>query len=122
MRLVPLEFENVVSKHLVLAARKPRVQTFDQPFHLQNRVQVDHGAHQSLERLLIASAGRHKYPEKVYEACMDTFNALPLGALMNNQFLCIHGGLFPQLVTLADFEKVEAVLQSGQRLADMDHM
>jgi len=37
---------------------------------------------------------------------MDTFNALPLGALMNNQFLCIHGGLSPQLVTLADFEKV----------------
>jgi serine/threonine-protein phosphatase 2B catalytic subunit len=57
--------------------------------------------------------GLVKYSESVYEACIRSFNALPLAAVIDKRFFCVHGGISPELVTLRDLEKVMLCFARG---------
>lgn len=48
-----------------------------------------------------------KYSLAVYEDSLRSFNALPLAAIMNKQFFCVHGGLSPDLKTLDDVRNLD---------------
>ncbi|KAF9812448.1 hypothetical protein IEO21_06210 [Rhodonia placenta] len=53
----------------------------------------------------------HKYSATVYEACIQSFQALPVTALIEGKFFCVHGGISPELMRLEDIEKIDRFVE-----------
>ncbi|EPS97146.1 hypothetical protein FOMPIDRAFT_1166816 [Fomitopsis schrenkii] len=53
----------------------------------------------------------HKYSVTVYEACLRSFQALPVAALLDGKFFCVHGGISPELIKLSDINKIDRFVE-----------
>jgi len=49
----------------------------------------------------------YKYTRDIYDSFMDCFDALPLAAIMNKQFFCVHGGLSPELNYIDEIQQID---------------
>lgn len=63
----------------------------------------------------------HKYNLEVYDTLMDVFDAMPLAAIMNEQFFCVHGGISPEAPTLSDILEIDRFIEppSNGTLCDL---
>ena len=48
----------------------------------------------------------NKFDEEVYEAFMELFDTLPLACDVNDDYLCVHGGISPLLSNLKDIDTI----------------
>lgn len=51
----------------------------------------------------------YKYDLSLYDRIMDTFDHLPIAALINKSFFCVHGGLSPDIRTLEEIQTLDRV-------------
>lgn len=52
-----------------------------------------------------------KANKQVWEKFCDTFNCLPLAAIVNHKYFCVHGGISPQLSCLSQIRAIKRPLQ-----------
>ncbi|CAF3510119.1 unnamed protein product [Rotaria sp. Silwood1] len=48
----------------------------------------------------------------LYKACMRAFDTLPVCALVDSRFLCMHGGLSPNIRIISDIEKLDRFVET----------
>jgi len=48
----------------------------------------------------------YKYDEEVYDLLMESFDALPLCAIVNKKFFCVHGGISPHLKSIDEVNNI----------------
>ncbi|ODV84327.1 hypothetical protein CANARDRAFT_236088 [[Candida] arabinofermentans NRRL YB-2248] len=48
-----------------------------------------------------------KHSSEVYKASLELFKSIPIAAIMNQQFFCVHGGISKELHTLSDLDKID---------------
>ena len=53
-----------------------------------------------------------KYHESfVYDLTIESFEALPLAAIVNNDYLCMHGGISPSFSDIEEINKINRFIE-----------
>jgi serine/threonine-protein phosphatase 2B catalytic subunit len=55
-----------------------------------------------------------KYDQEIYDMLMDSFDQLPLAAIINGQFLALHGGISPELENAMDLNRADRFREPPQ--------
>jgi protein phosphatase len=50
---------------------------------------------------------RQKYSQAVFRKCHETFQLLPIAAIVGDGIFCVHGGISPLLKSVEEFEKMD---------------
>jgi len=54
----------------------------------------------------------HKFhEEEIYELFMECFESLPIAAEINGDYLCMHGGISPELKSRSDIDKINRFVE-----------
>lgn len=56
--------------------------------------------------LELKDLGTRKYSERIYDAFLEVFKTMPLAAVVDDKFFCVHAGIGPDIETLDDIDKV----------------
>ena len=46
-----------------------------------------------------------KFDEDVYDVIMESFDTLPIAAIVNETYFCMHGGVSPAIKSLEDIDE-----------------
>jgi hypothetical protein len=69
-----------------------------------------------------AKKGARKYSINVYNDSCTSFCALPLAAVLDDRFLCVHGGISPELIRVDDINSVSLpLIRINTRLLHLLH-
>lgn len=81
--------------------------------HFPTSMLLLRGPHESerlTEHFTFKSEVIHKYSEDLYQVCLTLFRSLPLAAVVDGKFLCVHGGISPEWHFLDDVNEVKLLL------------
>ena len=55
-----------------------------------------------------------KFDEETYDYVVEAFQALPLAAIVNGEYICVHGGMSSRLQTIEQInEEIDRRLEPG---------
>ncbi|ELP94459.1 serine/threonine protein phosphatase 2B catalytic subunit A2, putative [Entamoeba invadens IP1] len=62
-----------------------------------------------------------KYNEEIYESFISVFQTLPIAAVVNNKYFCVHGNVTPGLTTIAAINELNRFCEpeKGTQLGEM---
>mmetsp|Transcript_3438 Transcript_3438/g.2267 ORF Transcript_3438/g.2267 Transcript_3438/m.2267 type:complete len:123 (-) Transcript_3438:818-1186(-) len=51
------------------------------------------------------------HEEEIYELFLESFEAMPLACDVNGDYLCMHGGISPELHNCSDIDKIQRFVE-----------
>ena len=66
----------------------------------------NHETRNMTESFTFRSECIEKYDQEVYEAFMELFDTLPFASIVNGLYLCVHGGISPDLYEISELDKI----------------
>ena len=65
----------------------------------------NHECRQITEHFTFRSEVIDKYNIEIYNLFMESFEAMPIAATVNNNYFCVHGGISPDMLKIDDINQ-----------------